>query len=311
MKRGRKIVSTRQVGARNSAGLGRIILPQNYDRADYIRRCLRLGSLSLMPEDGGIIDNVAISKHLFNYLEFPANSDELGSQVVWLNTGKENNVIAIGVINRQDELVAISEKQAVLSREGAGGYVEVGVDGKTGRVVITARGKEKGQGNLLIDVSNPKEDAQVELRVKGDVKANVKGNIEAKASKKFLVEVEDPFDEKANSASISYDVDLGFVYEDDEGNKIEIDKGVVRIAPKDTFEVGSGKEALLLGDTTQKKLQALTQRLDLLIATLSAAVPVPSDGGLAVTKQVAAAFASNPKGPTFGPEIKSKTSKTD
>jgi hypothetical protein len=108
-----KYVSTRVVGYRNSAGIGYVVIPPDIDRTKYIDESLKSGKLSLLLEDGGVVENCIVSKNILNDIEFPKDYNNLGSMVAWVNKPKQNTPIIVSVLQKANEVNDLSENQMV------------------------------------------------------------------------------------------------------------------------------------------------------------------------------------------------------
>lgn len=113
-------ITTRGVGSRLGVGVGYVIIPNNEDREEYIRRVYKTGLLFILLEDGGVVGNVPVSKSEINNIDFPQKESEIGSTVVWINKPHNNQPIIIGVLNKENEMFDIDEKEFFYGKEGVG-----------------------------------------------------------------------------------------------------------------------------------------------------------------------------------------------
>lgn len=279
----KKYVSTRPVGTRNSAGIGYIILPTDKDRDKYIESCYNTGTISVMLEDGGMVDYVSISNHVLNYLEFPKTSEQLGSMLFWVNIPKKNIPVIVAVINKNDEIISIGEHQIIQSKDHKDGYIEISGNAKDGLLNITAKGKKSDKGVLNISVTNVDDTAELNLLVRGTSNIKTIGDTNLEVTNKIKIRIFDP-DVDDKETVWYYEKGKGFSYKDEFDNEIEINSdGKINIKPSKQFNLFSGKEPLVKGDTLKSELDKLSARVDLLYKAIQTGVPAAgsADGGTA------------------------------
>lgn len=185
-------VSTREVGIRNSAGTGYIILPIDEDRQSYIETVYRTGLVALGGENGGVIERVLINKAIFNFLEFPEDTNSLGSLVLWVNIPKFNQPVAVAVLTKDNDVVGLSEKQFLISKDDKNGFVGVSGDAKTGTIAITASSNTDDNGEINLSVNNKSKTAKLKLNVKGSVIVNNEGETFLNSTKGITARVFNP-----------------------------------------------------------------------------------------------------------------------
>jgi len=208
-----KYVSTRVVGYRNSAGIGYVVIPPDIDRTKYIDESLKSGKLSLLLEDGGVVENCIVSKNILNDIEFPKDYNNLGSMVAWVNKPKQNTPIIVSVLQKANEVNDLSENQMVFRRNMGSNSAEVSLFGKLGSVLINAKGSTGKSGRIDIVCENTDNTAQVNLIVKGNVKVKTSDTIVLETNNSFEVKV-DEFNK------IRLEKNNGFLLEDSFGNEI-------------------------------------------------------------------------------------------
>lgn len=221
----RRYVSTRGVpGKRNLAGIGYVVLPLDTDRDAYIREVYRKGSMSVTLDDGGVIDDVLITKEAIGKLQFPNSSTELGSIVFWVNIPKRNQPVIVGTISKNNEFINLNENEFSFKRESKFGFVEVSGNGKNADInFIVNHNQSRGKINII--ASNKAGTAQVNVNVKGDVNVYTSNDINISAEESFNLTVGD--DETI--AVINYRKNEGFQYLDEFNNEINISEGEVVI----------------------------------------------------------------------------------
>lgn len=255
-----KTVSTKSISKRNSAGIGYIVLPLDIDREIYVRECYRKGAISIAMEDGGVVDDVIVSNEALNKLTFPKSSKELGSMIFWVNIPKKNQPIVIGTLNKNNEFIGLSENEFSFKRESDQGFVEVSGNGQNSELNIIVN-NIGGRGKINLIAANKSSTAEVNVKVKGDIKMYASGNINLQAENSIIITI--------GNTTIKYVEDQGFTYQDQFGNLIEIEDQKMTI---DSTEILHGKEAeesAVLGNTLQSILERLIDGINQLTVTTS------------------------------------------
>lgn len=220
----RKTVSTKSISKRNSAGVGYITLPLDIDRNTYIRNCFKRGAISIVLEDGGVIDDVSILQEAFSKLIFPRTSSELGSTVFWVNIPKRNQPVVIGTLSKSNEFIGLTENEFSFRKDSEFGFVEVSGNGKNGDVnVMVNHNQDRGKINII--ASNKSSTAEVNVKVKG--------NVNVYSTNQLNLTAESELNMKIGSSQldtlIKYRKGEGFQYLDEFGNEITCQKGETSI----------------------------------------------------------------------------------
>lgn len=209
-------------GKRNSAGIGYLMIPLDISRELWIKNCYRRGQVSLI-NGNERIDNVLLSKHLIQDLEFPQNPKELGTKIVWVSTTK--SVIAIAIINKNDEIISISDDQnfSVIKKIGLNSIIEISGNVEDENLIISINSKTNNSGKLLINVNNEEDKGELNILVNGTsiLESNI---LDLNILEEFNLIIQNPQRNSTTSTKISYNRELGFNYKDEFGNEIIIDK---------------------------------------------------------------------------------------
>lgn len=248
-------VSTRELGSRGSAGIGYVTVPKGVDRDTYVKDCLLKGLCTISLESGLIIENVTISKHILNYIEFPAEFSTLGSIVVWVNLVKYNAPVIVAIIGKNDEVAGINEHQFVLSRRDNKRYIEVAGNAEAGVLNINVEGGDEG-GEVIINVTNNVDSAKLKIFVKGEALLDVVGSATIQATDKIMMLIEDLGVDNRRT-TISYQKGVGLDYLDEFGNIIKANQSNVQVKPAEHFNVGNGNEPMILGNMIGRFLDDL------------------------------------------------------
>jgi hypothetical protein len=183
-----KYASTQSPGVRNASGIAYIIIKtkNGKPRADYIKDCILKSCVTIAFENGGFLENVPVSKHLWNYIEFPEKEDKLGSCVVWNNIDKRNSVVITAVIPKINEINNISENQFLISRGLNDKHIEIAGDAKSGKINISVDGGES-DGELMINVFNKSKTANLSVNVQGKVTLDIADDVQINSKTKVIL----------------------------------------------------------------------------------------------------------------------------
>jgi hypothetical protein len=240
--------------------VGYIIIPSNSqgeNRDDFITNCFRRERVSVMLENGGMIQHDCnIVTHVLRDIVFPEASvsekvedkSRLGSLVVVLNEPYRDQSFVLGIVSKLDETNLFTEQEFRVVKGKNGNYAVLSIDGKTGSISIMTYGAEAG-GDLNINVTNQSGTAALNLGVKGNININVSGD--------------------AN------------VYT----------KGNINLTPA-ILNIGdpTKKEAILKGDKTITELNKCKARINGIINAIKTGTITPGDGGAAYKASMTASL---------------------
>lgn len=252
----KKRVSTNYNGIRKPNGVGYVIIKAtgNADRETYITNCKLRGCVTLALDDGGFIENVPVLKHVWDYLIFPEFENELGSQVWWNSVPHLNNLLVVGVIPKNNDILNINENQFNVSREFNGSLIEISGDAKNNKLSLNVDGSNES-AELIISVSDKNKSSKLNLIVKGDINCDSINNT-INASKKLAFIISDNSIDNNNTV-IEYEKTKGLSYIDEFDNKIIINDTFIRMIHKNgrVFEIN--KSGIHLGSNTKAKESAV------------------------------------------------------
>jgi len=308
----KRTISKRPIpGRRLSGGVGYLIIPEDIDRDVYISNSIRIGAVSFLTENGERFDNIKIAKSVFNDLVFPEKPGQLGSFILWMLIPKRKIPVIIGILNNADEMINLSEGQFILEKTTKDAHVEISGDGKNGRLFINVENlikrttKDDG-GELIINVKNQKGTGKVKFIVDGEIDIDVGNTIKMSTGKKLLIRIADPVadilaeDEEDKITEISYERGVGLIYKDEFGNEIIANEENIKLTANENINIianeiinlGTGKEALALGDTLKKELEKEKARLTALIDAIKQAAVAPGDGGTTFKANIIASIST-------------------
>jgi hypothetical protein len=271
-----------------SAGIGYIIIPTNTDRAAYVQKCLRTGTVGILTETGGIIWNVHCNKSDLGFLEFPLVADladkaSLGTAVVWVNLPSQDNPMIVALVERYDEGTTLLEHQFKIIREFNGGHVTISGRGDKGELSLDVMNEASTGGTINISATNLAKSAEINLFTQGQVNIEALGKINLKATDSLNVTIKDrSIDDK--ETTIQYVKGAGLSYKDEFDNEILANEEKIQIKAVKEVDLGSGKEAMVLGDTAKQFISDLIDQIK--------AITVPTAFGPSGTPINAPAIAS-------------------
>lgn len=260
-----------------SAGVGFIIIPKGVDPELYVEDVMVSGRVSIY---GGLghsqFHNVLVDREVLQRLKFPKKVGEYGTPVVWVNIPKHNSPIIVACLKYDDDFHPLKENQKRITKETTeGNLVDIDLDPSQSRLTITVNsnsnelpasvifkvnGKDKN-GQYIVDVAGEVllrgserivmiGDKTVELAVSSTENVNKARMVFNQAEDK---EGEDPIDR--------------LLYEDDKGNKIQLNSKKIQIqatkSKKITFgEDGDKTEPLVKGNTVVDKLGSIIDAIN-------------------------------------------------
>lgn len=161
---------------RNSIELGYIAIPTDVDRDNYVETCLKTERVSILTINGEFILKALIDKSVLQTIEFPQNSEELGSSVVLITEPYRNQAIIVGVLNRGDDSSCVSENQFLLRKKTDDFDVSIIGDSKNGNLNISVESNLDTGGDINIDILNKSNSSNFNLSVAGNVNLNIVGD---------------------------------------------------------------------------------------------------------------------------------------
>lgn len=253
-------VTTRYIGERYSAGVGYLILPNDLDRDTYVRYCFNTNTISIALENGGILNNVQCTKSVIQQLEFPLNTKEVGSQVVWVDQEALGYPVVVGVLLRSDQVTDLSEHQTSQRRVTNNGSSEILVDGQNPFIIINSDSLKDTGGDIYIVSKNTGLTSKININSSGEINLSSQ-NIQASISNELNIIIRDSLqDDKITT--INYTKGEGFNYQDEFDNQIEVKDGKINIV-SDNINIGgdNATEPILLGDTTVSMIDKILEIL--------------------------------------------------
>lgn len=228
------------------SGIGFIVVPDDNTRQQYIDDCYRTSTVTINGGFGyGYISAVKILPDVLQKIRFPLKSTESGTPVLWLRENFSNRPIVIGIISEEGYTNLLKENQNRFVQEIDGKTVEIFQDANSATLNINVVGKSDTPANINIKVASGSEDSVV--NIDSDGKVNVSANdFTATARNTFNIFLKDG----KNDELISLIGDSEKMeFKDKFGNVITSNEENVNITVAGKFNVNSGKEPMVLGQT--------------------------------------------------------------
>lgn len=247
------------------SGIGFIVVPDDSTRQQYIDNCYRTSTVTINGGFGsGYISAVKILPDVLQKIHFPLKSTERGTPILWLRENFSNRPIIIGVISEAGYTNLLKENQNRFVQEIGGKMVEIFQDANSAILNINVIGiddtpaniniKATSNGNSIINISS---DGQVKISAK-DIIGIARNNFQ------FTLK-----DGKNNELiTLSGNVDE-MKYSDTFGNSITSNKDNINITVAEKFNVNSGKEPMVLGQTLVDLLNELFDAIKQITVTTS------------------------------------------
>lgn len=238
---------------RNTSGVCYAIIPEGVERDKYIQDCYRRGIISVQFEDGSNSFDARVGLSVLQLIDFPANTRELGSALVFVTEYHHNTAIIIDRLIKDDESTSLKENEFKLEKFTDNGSVSISGKAEDGNLFIKVSGQGNTGGKIFIDVTNPDKT--------GEIIVNLQGN--------FKMELQDMILNILKGLNISTKEDVNINTETN-----------VNINATETINLGDTEENLepvLLGATTKTEIEKTNTLLQALITIISGA-PIPEPG---------------------------------
>ena len=228
------------------SGIGFVVVPDENNRLDYIEDCYRTSTVTINGGYGcGYISAVRVVEGVMPLIKFPMSSEERGSAVFWVRENFNNRPIIVGVIPIDGLANLLIDGQQRIVQQFGEITVEMFFDANTSTINIVANGSDDLPANIVIKANSGNTNSNISLETDG--KVNVTANrIETTLSEalSFSLKSED------NEELLSLIADKDNVkFSDQYGNAITVNENNINVTVKNKFNVNSGKEPMVLGQT--------------------------------------------------------------
>lgn len=163
-----KGVSRKKFSKRDVVGIGRVIIPANMDREDYIKQCYQTSTVSMVARENlDFAHNVEVDKTAIQNISFPVQKEEMGSTVVWVNLPFYDRPVIIAVLNTINEMTSIVEGGFSLRKDGEDGSVAIEGNSNTASITINALSTTNFGGKMKISVGNFDKTGELDVTCNG------------------------------------------------------------------------------------------------------------------------------------------------
>lgn len=263
------------------SGVGFIVVPDDNTRKQYIEDCFRTSTVTINGGYGyGYISSVKIFSDVLQKVKFPLTQNERGTPVFWVRENFSNRPIIIGVLSEEGYTNLLKENQERIVQQFGDNIVEIFLDANSSTLNINVVGNSENPSLINIKTSSGSEDSL--LNLESDGKVNLSANqITATSRKDFSIFLKTSDNEELISI-IGNEEKTEF--KDQFDNIITSDKDNIKIQVAKEFNIDSGKEQMVLGNTLENLLKELIQAIQ--------SIQVPTSMGPSGTPLNTAIFSS-------------------
>lgn len=251
-----------------NAGVGFIIIPKNVDVDLYKENVYRTGKVSMNGGYGyGDFHNVNVDREVLQRIKFPEKVGAMGSSVVWINMPKHNEPIIVACLKYDSDFHPLGEQKFKITRGMNNNLVDFDMDGKTGKITISAASMSKDyKSEIEIVLNSVNNDSRFKLKVNGDLILTSSGrqvNISNDRIETAVASKAGKVVARTVMNSNSVEGTDRFLYEDEFKNKININENEIAIKADNSsvIKFGEGKEPMVLGTTMKGKLDKIIEAM--------------------------------------------------
>ena len=247
----------------------RVAIPQDVDRDDHVKYCLRSQTTSLIDANGMFVNNCpivssfgGITGGIMGALEFPKGSESLGSEVLAIVPYEYTIPIVVGVFrSRNSNFFLEKEKTMKIEFSSDTGSYHLSGDGTEGLFNLFV---ESNDGGGKVNISAFNSDKSAEIKLSSDLLTMIgQEQVQIRSNSKLLLEVIKKTDVNTK-AQILYELATGLDIIDEFGNYIKTRSDLVEMDAGRTIKVGANATSpIAKGDIVE---QVFGQVLDLLKA---------------------------------------------
>lgn len=263
------------------SGIGTIVVPDDTVRDQYIENCYRTSTVTIQGGYGyGYISSVKILPEILQKIKFPLKSSEKGTQILWIRENWSNRPVVIGILETEGYTNLLKQNQQRIVQQFGDNIVEIFLDANSSTLNINVVGNSENPSLINIKTSSGSEDSL--LNLESDGKVNLSANqITATSRKDFSIFLKTSDNEELISI-IGNEEKTEF--KDQFDNIITSDKDNIKIQVAKEFNIDSGKEQMVLGNTLENLLKELIQAIQ--------SIKVPTSMGPSGTPLNTAIFSS-------------------
>lgn len=207
-------------------------------------------------------------------IQFPETPEELGSCVAFIGDEYISSPTIIGVISKRDVSQLLEEHKVKHEARSSNGSATVMMNGQDGKMHVKVDSNFENGGALHIDLNSKNNTAKFNVNCFGDIILYSEGETVLETLKTASIQCSYIDGTEKKIASKIYLSQDGFLYEDKNGNKIEVSGETVNIKPKTKLNIFEGGSPMVKGDALKLQLELMTLKIDGIISTLVAAPTV-------------------------------------
>lgn len=235
------------------SGIGYIVIPRDVNTAEYVQRCYRNHSVSISGGyDSTYMHGVKITEEALNKIKFPDNDDGLGSAVVWLRDSFTNRAVVIGTLKTAGESNMIQGSQQRIVQETAQSVVEMFLDALNCTINISAKGNENIPAVINIKASSGTDEGDVVNITSKDYIITDSRHIKVNLTEDFELTINNGEEDIIHIVGNEEELHITDHFKNE---AIFNEENVQILTAK--FNVGTGKEQMVLGNTLVNLLSQL------------------------------------------------------
>nr|DAM87860.1 MAG TPA: hypothetical protein [Caudoviricetes sp.] len=235
------------------SGIGYIVIPRDVNTAEYVQRCYRNHSVSISGGyDSTYMHGVKITEEALNKIKFPDNDDGLGSAVVWLRDSFTNRAVVIGTLKTAGESDMIQGSQQRIVQETAQSVVEMFLDALNCTINISAKGNENIPAVINIKASSGTDEGDVVNITSKDHIITDSRHIKVNLTEDFKLTINNGEEDIIHIVGNEEELHITDHFK----NEAIFNEENVQILTE-KFNVGTGKEQMVLGNTLVNLLSQL------------------------------------------------------
>lgn len=164
---GRNGVSRRiQRSNPEGVGMGYVSIPTNVERDSFVKTCYRRSRVTIITDNGVVINECYILKQALQEIYFPKNIGEKGSCIVYVSSVFHNKPIVIGCLETNDISSLLQEKQFRILKEMNGCQISVQGDPNNNTLNINVSSSFPSKINIS---SSGNEESEINITASGSV----------------------------------------------------------------------------------------------------------------------------------------------
>lgn len=262
---------------RLSGGIGSVSLPpkEYISREEYIYDCYKNGWVSIYIEGEGLKERVNCDINSFNWIYFPEEEGKLGSTVVWVSDPIKGLIYIVAVLSGGTHYESATEDSFRFIRRVDKNFVEITGNPKEKYLNLVLHSDR--DSTLNINVTDDKKTSKLNIFVNGELKVKTNTSIDFLTHEEFRVTVEDEDNSDYRSRLLIKDrmiqqesySELHSIWErfllkvSNRGQTSRKKNSIIDVVPEkismrtNRFEINTGKEKMVLGDSLIKFLEEL------------------------------------------------------